>query len=526
MFKISRALISCTDKTGLDTFGKFLADRGVEILSTGGTAKVLKAAGVRVVEVSDYTGSPEILDGRLKTLHPKIHGGILGIRNNEKHQSQMAENDIKPIDLLIVNLYAFEKTISDPSVTLQDAIENIDIGGPTMLRAAAKNYEDVAIICDPNDYNAVRQELEEHGTLSRTFRFELARKVFNQTAKYDTAIAAYLNKIAASKEAEKHEPVMPEDLTLSFKKVAGLRYGENPQQQAALYTEEDAHEGIIQAMQLQGKELSFNNIMDMEAAWKCCQEFNEPTCVIVKHMNPCGVAMSEKLSDCYLKARAGDPVSCFGGIVAFNRSVDLATARLMAETFFEVVIAPGYEEEALAIFAKKKNLRLMSHKGFATKSKALDYRRVTGGLLVQENDADIKDVMQCLVATKKQPSPQEMADLNFAWKVVKHVKSNAIVFAKDKQIIGVGAGQMSRVDSVKIAARKAKESFEKDEILHNAVMASDAFFPFRDGVELAFSYGIKAVVQPGGSMRDKEVIEACDEQDVSMVFTGMRHFKH
>jgi phosphoribosylaminoimidazolecarboxamide formyltransferase / IMP cyclohydrolase len=526
MFKIQRALISCTDKTGLDKFGKYLASQGVEILSTGGTAKVLQDAGVPVVEVSDYTGSPEILDGRLKTLHPKIHGGILGIRNNEKHLSQMAENDIKPIDLLVVNLYAFEKTINNPGVTLQEAIENIDIGGPTMLRAAAKNYDDVAIICDPQDYDAVMKALEEQGTLSRTFRFELARKVFNQTAKYDRAIASYLNKISDVTETESQNTGLPENMELSFNKVAGLRYGENPQQQAALYTEEGAREGIIQAMQLQGKELSFNNIMDMEAAWKCCQEFNEPTCVIVKHMNPCGVAMSEKLTDCYLKARAGDPVSCFGGIVAFNRSVDLATATLMAETFFEVVIAPGYDEEALAIFAKKKNLRLMSHKGFATKSKAFDFRRVTGGLLVQENDSDIKDVAQCSVATKKQPSPQEIDDLNFAWKVVKHVKSNAIVFAKDKQIIGVGAGQMSRVDSVKIAARKAKESFEADDVLHNAVMASDAFFPFRDGVELAFSYGIKAVVQPGGSMRDKEVIEACDENAVSMVFTGMRHFRH
>ncbi len=526
MYKITRALISCTDKSGLEEFGKFLAGQDVQILSTGGTASLLRKADIPVTDVSDHTGSPEILDGRLKTLHPKIHGGILNIRENKDHQKQIADNDIQPIDLVVVNLYEFEKTINNPRSTIHDAIENIDIGGPTMLRSAAKNYKDVAVVIDPKDYARVMDEVQKTGTLSEAFRFELACKVFASTSSYDTAISSYLQK-QLKVEGQASEELLPEGLALELTKVQDLRYGENPQQKAALYQEKGLAKGIIQAEQIQGKELSFNNIMDMESAWNCCLEFSNTACVIVKHMNPCGVAMADKLSDAFLKARAGDPVSCFGGIVAFNRPIDKQTATIMAETFFEVIIAPDYEKEALEIFSKKKNLRIMKHKLDSSQgANDWDYRRISGGMLVQERDTAMADLKSCDVVTKRSPSEAELDDLGFAWKVVKHVKSNAIVFAKDRQILGVGAGQMSRVDSVKIAAMKAKENFKNEDVLKGAAMASDAFFPFRDGLDQAAQYGIKAVVEPGGSMRDKEVIEACDEQDVAMVFTKMRHFRH
>jgi phosphoribosylaminoimidazolecarboxamide formyltransferase / IMP cyclohydrolase len=520
--KIQRALISCTNKSGLEELGQFLHKNGVEILSTGGTAKLLRDCNIPVIDVSDFTGSPEILDGRLKTLHPKVHGGILAIRANESHQKQMAANDLKPIDLVIVNLYEFENTIAKEGCTLAQAIENIDIGGPTMLRAAAKNYKDVAVVIDPTDYAGLMEEIKTNSTISQDTRFKLAVKVFNQTAKYDTAISSYLNL----QSANDNQPVFSEDSSVQISKVQDLRYGENPHQKAALYKEAGATSGIINAKQWQGKELSFNNILDLESAYQCCREFQDPSCVIVKHLNPCGTATAEKLSEAFLRARSGDPVSCFGGIVALNQKVDKQTALLMAETFFEGIIAPDYDEDALEVFKGKKNLRIMSLSNFDNRQGDLDYRRVEGGFLVQDADNECVDLASCEVVTDRKPTEQELKDLNFAWKIVKHVKSNAIVFAKDAQSVGVGAGQMSRVDSVKIAARKAVESFKDESILQGAVMASDAFFPFRDGVDAAAKTGIKAIVQPGGSVRDKEVIEACNENGITMICTKMRHFRH
>ncbi len=550
MFQIKRALLSCTDKTGLAEFARFLADRKVEILSTGGTAKLLRDHHIPVTEVSDHTGSPEILDGRVKTLHPKIHGGILAIRDNETHQKQMIENQIEPIDLVVINLYAFEKTIHDPyplghkRSTIHDAIENIDIGGPALMRSAAKNHADVAVVTDPADYEKIMRELEETGTLSRTFRFELACKVFARTAQYDSVISSYLNQFRIQSGPVSGENFFPDRLSLDLQKVNTLRYGENPHQQAALYRE-TGQKGIVDAKQWQGKELSFNNYMDMESAWSCVSEFKEPACVIVKHMNPCGVAQCDHLNTAFIKARQGDPVSSFGGVVALNRVVDKPTALLLAETFFEVIIAPDYETSALEVFSKKKNLRLMSCEEFSRgQFQHMDYRRLSGGLLVQQADAGSLDLSACQVVTKRKPTPEEYLDLDFAWKVVKHVKSNAIVFAKNGQILGVGAGQMSRVDSVKLAVSKAlgdEGPFDslrslragggtRDEgrgaTLEGAVLASDAFFPFRDGVDIAANQGITAIVQPGGSVRDQEVIAACDEHGIAMIFTGMRHFRH
>lgn len=520
MTKIKRALISCTNKTKIEKLGKFLSDKGIEILSTGGTAKLLSDHGIPTTEVSKHTGSPEILDGRLKTLHPKIHGGILFKRGDAKHEKQITENAIEPIDLIVVNLYEFEKTITDPRCTLDHAIENIDIGGPTMLRSAAKNYRDVAVVVDPNDYEIVMEEIDKHGFVSPELKFKLATKVFQLTAAYDTAISQYLTSQLKSNEG------FSNNLSLSLTKVQDLRYGENPHQRAALYNEKTGSKGVINAKQWQGKELSFNNILDMDAAYNCCREFNETACVIVKHLNPCGVAVAEKLSEAFVKAREGDPVSSFGGIVAMNKNVDKQTALIIAETFFEVILAPAFDANALEIFKNKKNLRIMSLNEFNKPEKNLDYRRISGGLLVQDTDTDELDVTACQVVTKRKPTKQEWSDLSFAWKIVKHVKSNAIVFSRANQSLGVGAGQMSRVDSVKIAAMKAKDNFNNKDILKNAVMASDAFFPFRDGVDTAIQEGVSAIIQPGGSMRDAEVIQACDEQGVTMVFTGMRHFKH
>ncbi|OVE82021.1 bifunctional phosphoribosylaminoimidazolecarboxamide formyltransferase/IMP cyclohydrolase [bacterium K02(2017)] len=523
MTQIKRALISCTDKTGIPELAKFLVEQNIEILSTGGTAKILQDNNIPVTEVSDYTQSPEILDGRLKTLHPKIHGGILAIRQNKNHQKQMAENNINPIDLIIVNLYEFEKTISKENCQLDDAIENIDIGGPTMLRSAAKNYKDVAVVVDPSDYDELKKQIQQ-GELTIPFKFKLATKVFQKTANYDTAIIRYLQSKLPSTDAtnSKFNP----NLQLNLTKVQDLRYGENPHQKAALYKDESVSTGIVNANQLQGKELSFNNILDLESAYNCCKEFKQPACVIVKHLNPCGVAIAENSNEAFIRARAGDPVSCFGGIVAINQPVNKQTALLIAETFFEAIIAPAFEPEALDIFAKKKNLRLMTLNNFSANEDSLDYRRVGGGLLIQDFDNQIIPMSEAKVVTKRQPTKQELIDLDFAWHVVKHVKSNAIVLTKESQSIGVGAGQMSRVDSVKLAGLKAKEYFKDPQTFKNVAMGSDAFFPFRDGIDQAAQFGVTAIVQPGGSMRDNEVIEACDEHGITMLCTGMRHFRH
>lgn len=517
--KITRALISCTDKTGIAPFAKLLAERGIEILSTGGTAKVLREAGIAVKDVSDHTGFPEMLDGRVKTLHPKIHGGLLGRRDHPDHARQMAAHGIAPIDLVIVNLYAFEQTVAKSGTTWEEAIENIDIGGPSMLRSAAKNHHDVTVVIDPADYSRVMEQIRATGTTSLALRKELAAKVYRATSLYDAAIADYF--------ASQIESGLPRVVSLAFEKAQDLRYGENPHQKAAFYRDAGkAPSGLAAAAQLQGKELSFNNILDAEAALACCREFSEPACVIVKHNNPCGAAIGERLGDAFIDARKCDPVSSFGGIVAMNRVIDGKTALIMAETFFEVIIAPGYDDEALAIFKSKKNLRLLALKDFTSPSAGWDLRRVSGGLLIQERDAQIVTAQSAKPVTKRQPTPGELSALNFAWKIAKHVKSNAIVFADAKRTLGIGAGQMSRVDSVRLAAMKATEAFGDAKILKGSALASDAFFPFRDGLDAAAKYGIAAVIQPGGSVRDEEVIQSANEHNLAMLFTGMRHFRH
>jgi phosphoribosylaminoimidazolecarboxamide formyltransferase/IMP cyclohydrolase len=522
---IQRALISCTDKTGIVPFAEFLAKRGVELLSTGGTAKILREAGLKVKDVSEFTGFPEMLDGRVKTLHPKVHGGLLHVRGNPSHVKQVLEHGIAPIDLVVVNLYEFEKTVAKPGSTLEDAIENIDIGGPSMLRSAAKNHHDVVVIVDPADYVRVQDEITANGDVAQKTRFELAVKVFRTTARYDAAISSHLGAQLEGTAAVSAS--FPSSLTVNLVKAQDLRYGENPHQLAAFYRDESAASGIAAARQLQGKELSFNNILDLDAAYRCCAEFQAPACVIVKHTNPCGVGLAETLPEAFLKARAADPVSCFGGIVALSRPVDAPTATLLAETFFEAIVAPGYSDDALKILASKKNLRVMILDAKAARdAKQMDMRRVSGGLLVQEADLKLADPATCEVVTKRKPTAKELHDLMFAWTVVKHVKSNAIVYAKDGQTLGVGAGQMSRVDSVRIAANKAEEIFKDAKVLKGSVLASDAFFPFRDGLDTAAKVGITAVVQPGGSVRDAEVIAAADEQNIAMVFTRERHFKH
>lgn len=524
MKKITRALISCTDKTGIAELVQFLSNRKIEILSTGGTADFLRKHGIPVVDVSDHTGSPEILDGRVKTLHPKIHGGILGLRDNKNHMQQMQENQIKPIDLVVVNLYEFEKTVADKNVTLAKAVENIDIGGPSMLRSAAKNFKHVAVVIDPSDYPEIMSQIEKTESLSEEFCFQLAIKVFQKTSEYDHAIYNYLHELAMPSNPD--AKYFGDTLTLSLQKIGNLRYGENPHQKASWYRESDTLSGIVNVTQYQGKELSFNNILDMEAAVNCCREFKKPAVAIVKHLNPCGVATADKLVDAFIHARETDPVSSFGGIVALNKKVDKQVATILAETFFEVIIAPGYDEEVLAIFKGKKNLRVMKSDEFDKKPHGLDYRRISGGFLVQDIDNGDVDIYSSKVVTTRTPTEREWSDFEFAWKIVKHVKSNAIVFVKDGKTLGMGAGQMSRIDSVKIAIMKATENFENADILKGAVMASDAFFPFRDGIDHAAKFGIAAVIQPGGSVRDNEVIAACNEHGMAMTVTGMRHFKH
>lgn len=520
MAKIQRALISVSDKMGVIEFARALAAQGIEILSTGGTAKLLADSHIPVIEVSDHTGFPEMMDGRVKTLHPKIHGGLLGRRGID--ESVMQAHGIKPIDLLVVNLYPFEQTIAKPDCDLAIAIENIDIGGPAMLRSAAKNHASVTVIVDAQDYATVLKEIQQNqGSVSLNTRQVLARKVFAHTAAYDGAIANYLGKI------DSHDPVFPPTLSLQFHKTQNMRYGENPHQHAAFYVEKSHKEACIAtSVQLQGKELSYNNVADSDAALECVKAFTEtPACVIVKHANPCGVAVGATILEAYESAYKTDPTSAFGGIIAFNRPLDAITAKTIVERqFVEVIIAPSVAEDAKPILATKQNVRVLSCGEWAvTHTQYFDFKRVNGGLLVQDNDAGIVTRADLKIVSKRQPTEQEIADLLFAWKVVKFVKSNAIIYCKNGSTIGIGAGQMSRVYSAKIAAIKAQD--EKLEV-KGSVMASDAFFPFRDGIDAAAAAGITAVIQPGGSMRDAEVIAAADEHGIAMVFSGMRHFRH
>ncbi|MDP2681900.1 MAG: bifunctional phosphoribosylaminoimidazolecarboxamide formyltransferase/IMP cyclohydrolase [Deltaproteobacteria bacterium] len=524
MKKIRRAIISVTDKKGVEEFAKALTKLDVEIISTGGTAELLKKAGVPVIGISNYTGFPEMLDGRLKTLHPKIHGGILGRRDNKEHIKQMEEHGILPIDMVVVNLYAFEDTVVKGCL-LEEAIENIDIGGPTMIRAAAKNHKDVAVVTDPDDYGMIIDEMKkQNGGVAEATRLYLAKKVFQLTARYDAAISNYLGRI----EDGVVKKEFPDTLTMQFKKAQDLRYGENPHQQAAFYMEHNRDEKkpcVAHAKQLHGKELSFNNILDLNAAIELVKEFHEPSCAIIKHNNPCGVAMSKKgLLDAYQKALSCDKVSAFGGIIAFNKNLDAKTAQEMSQLFLEAITAPGFDADALKILKDKKNLRLLEIPEFKTHISEVtgyDLKKVNGGLLVQT--ADIECAQDLKTVTKLAPTDTQLEDLLFAWNVGKHVKSNAIIFAKCRQTIGIGAGQMSRIDSTRLGIMKARDSgFD----VKGSVMASDAFFPFRDNVDKAAEAGITAIIQPGGSVRDAEVIKAADEHNIAMVFTGIRHFRH
>jgi len=515
---VRRALISVSDKSGVVDFARALAASGFSLLSTGGTAALLAREGIQVTEVSAYTGFPEMLDGRVKTLHPRIHAGLLARRDDAKHRAALANAGIDEIELLVVNLYPFQATVASADCTLDEAVEQIDIGGPTMLRAAAKNYGSVAAIVDPADYPLVLGEIRAQGAVSAPTRFALARKVFAHTAGYDAAVANYLTSLQDGERGE-----FPEVLTLQFRKLQDLRYGENPHQSAALYRDgEPVTGGLASYRQVKGKELSYNNIADADAAWECVKQFDEPACVIVKHANPCGVAVGDSSRAAYDKAFATDPVSAFGGILAFNRPLDAATAQAVAKQFAEVIIAPHVEPDALQALGAKANLRVLEVP-IAREHQAHDYKRIGGGLLVQRSDAKAIERGDLRVATRRQPNEQEWADLLFAWRVAKFVKSNAIVFCRDGATLGVGAGQMSRVDSARIAALKAGAAKLS---LAGSAVASDAFFPFRDGVDVLADAGAKAVIQPGGSMRDDEVIAAADEHGMAMVFTGVRHFRH
>jgi phosphoribosylaminoimidazolecarboxamide formyltransferase / IMP cyclohydrolase len=515
---IKRALISVSNKMGIVDFAKFLAARGVEILSTGGTAKLLTDNGVKVIEVGDYTGFPEMMDGRVKTLHPKIHGGILARRDLTDHVNAMQAHHIPAIDMVVVNLYPFAATIAKLDVTLDDAIENIDIGGPTMVRAAAKNYGFVTIVTDAADYAVLADEMaSDSGKVSAATRFALAKKAFSHTAEYDGMIANYLTALDNNNQLQP----FPDRLNLSFSKAQPMRYGENPHQEAAFYREANPAAGALAHYnQLQGKPLSYNNIADADAAWECARSFDVPVCAIVKHANPCGVAIADDVLIAYLRALETDPTSAFGGIIAFNREVDGATAEAVAKQFVEVVIAPQFSADAKRVFAAKQNVRVLQIP-LAQKQNRYDMKRVGGGLLVQT--ADDFDVEKLQVVSKRQPTKDEMNDLIFAFRVAKFVKSNAIVFCRYGMTLGVGAGQMSRIDSTKIAAIKAKHA---GLALNGSVAASDAFFPFRDGLDVIADAGATAVIQPGGSMRDDEVIAAANERNMAMVMTGMRHFRH
>jgi len=517
--KIKRALLSVSDKTNLADFARELDSLGVEIISTGGTASLLKENNISITEVSEYTEFPEMMDGRLKTLHPKIHGGILARRGED--DEVISQHGIEEIDLVAVNLYPFQETIAKDNVALDDAIENIDIGGPTMLRAAAKNHAAVAVVVDHNDYEDIIDELKVNsGSLTTDTRFKLAVKAFSHTAQYDGAISSYLSSI---KDGNKQK--FPAKLNLQFSQRQIMRYGENPHQAAAFYVEDSTEFNIASARQIQGKELSYNNVADADAALECVKEFEEgPACVIVKHANPCGVALRDNIFAAYDSAFKTDPTSAFGGIIAFNRELDAKTAQeIIDRQFVEVIIAPAIESSSIKILANKKNVRVLEIGNWQNIPQALDYKRVSGGLLVQDKDLGVIAEQDLKIVSKRVPNQNEIKDLLFAWKVCKYVKSNAIVYCKNQMTIGIGAGQMSRVYSAKIAGIKAQD--ENLEVA-GSVMASDAFFPFRDGLDAAGKAGIKAVIQPGGSMRDEEVIQAADEHDIAMVFTGMRHFIH
>jgi phosphoribosylaminoimidazolecarboxamide formyltransferase/IMP cyclohydrolase len=515
---VRRALISVSDKTDVIDLAKNLHAQGVELLSTGGTASLIAEQDIPVIEISDYTGFPEMMAGRVKTLHPKVHGGILARRGID--EEVMQAHDIKPIDLVVINLYPFEATVARPDCTLEDAIENIDIGGPAMVRAAAKNHASVTVIVDPLDYSQVLQEMENNnGAIGDKIRFSLAIKAYEHTASYDGAIANYFGRLVQKPE----DQLFPRTINFQYQHSQGMRYGENPHQNAAFYVESNVSEpGIASATQLQGKALSYNNIGDTDAALECVKQFEQPACVIVKHANPCGVAIDDNIHDAYARAFSTDPESAFGGIIAFNRRLDAKTARAIIDRqFVEVIIAPEVDDEASDIVAGKQNVRLLSCGNWQNPVYRLDYKRVNGGLLVQDVDAELYDSLT--VVTELQPSEDQMRDLLFAWQVAKFVKSNAIVYAGKGMTIGVGAGQMSRINSARIAGIKAEHAGLK---VTGSVMASDAFFPFRDGIDAAHEAGISAVIQPGGSMRDDEVIAAANEHGMSMVFTGMRHFRH
>ena len=522
MSKIQRAVLSVTDKTGLAEFARRLAAMGVELISTGGTAKLLRDTGIGVKDISDLTGFPEMLDGRVKTLHPKVHGGILHVRNNPEHRAAVAKHDIQPIDMVVVNLYAFEKTTDKPNVEFQELIENIDIGGPSMVRSAAKNFQDVAIVTSPEDYRAIADEMESSGgSLSLKTKWRLAQKAFATTAAYDSAIASTLERIRApGDEAGKFElrssDIFPATLRLSFHKASDLRYGENPHQKAALYSD-GSGKGIANGKQLQGKELSYNNIVDLQAAWDLAQEFEEPVCAIIKHTNPCGTAVAGMLAEAYKRALECDPVSAFGGVIGVNRPIDRATAAEMAKLFVEAIAAPQFDQAARDIFTAKKNLRLVEVVPLQQK---WVLKNVSGGLLLQDNDVRPLSAADLKIVSERKPTEQEMRDLLFAWKVCKHVKSNAILYARNGQTTGVGAGQMSRVDSARIGAMKSVLGIK------GSVAASDAFFPFPDGVEEIAKAGATAIIQPGGSVRDQEVIDAANRLGLAMVLTGVRHFRH
>ncbi|ENO1849537.1 bifunctional phosphoribosylaminoimidazolecarboxamide formyltransferase/IMP cyclohydrolase [Vibrio vulnificus] len=524
---IRRALISVSDKTGIVEFAQALAERGVDILSTGGTARLLAEQGIAVTEVSDYTGFPEMMNGRVKTLHPKVHGGVLGRRGQD--DEVMAKHGINPIDMVVVNLYPFAETVAKEGCTLADAVENIDIGGPTMVRSAAKNHKDVTIVVNASDYHRVITEMDANDTsLTLETRFDLAIAAFEHTAAYDGMIANYFGTMVPSygenKEGDE-ESKFPRTFNQQFIKKQDMRYGENSHQAAAFYVEANPQEAsVATARQIQGKALSYNNIADTDAALECVKEFNEPACVIVKHANPCGVALGKDILEAYNRAYQTDPTSAFGGIIAFNQELDAETATAIVERqFVEVIIAPSVSAEAIEVVAAKKNVRLLECGEWTTKTTGFDVKRVNGGLLVQDRDQGMVSLDDLKVVSKRQPTEEELKDALFCWKVAKYVKSNAIVYSKGDMTIGVGAGQMSRVYSAKIAGIKAADEGLQVE---GCVMASDAFFPFRDGIDAAAEAGIKCVIQPGGSMRDDEVIAAADEHGMAMIFTGMRHFRH
>ena len=519
MVKIRRALISVSDKTGVLDLARELNKFGVEILSTGGTAKLFRENNIPVKEVSEYTGFPEMLDGRVKTLHPKVHGGLLALRDNVEHMKTVKEHNIGLIDMVVVNLYPFEKTTQKPGVSIEEVIENIDIGGPAMLRSAAKNHRFVAVICNPERYSQIIEELKKNnGALPEKLLRDLGIEVFARTSQYDKTIFEYLNKW--NRGALLTPETFPKELVLSFEKIQDLRYGENPHQKAAFYREKGKSRGLINIKQLQGKELSFNNILDLNSAFELVREFSHPAAVIVKHNNPCGVAEDEALEKAFLSAWKCDQLSAFGGIVALNRKMDLKTAKVVAKSgFLECIIAPGFDNQALALFKEKKNLRILESDTLEPINET-DFKRVSGGLLLQDKDLATLDLNSLKVVTKKKPTKQEMESLIFGWKVAKHVKSNAIILTKGTKTVGIGAGQMSRVDSVMIAKKKSAGS------TLGCCLASDAFFPKPDAISWAHKAGAKAIIQPGGSIADEQIIKACDKYKISMVTTGIRHFRH